>query len=458
MLAFVVRSARMTIAGAWSGVLEYDDGVHLAAAHLLAEGHLPYRDFLFVQPPGILLLLQPFVGVSHLFGEQAALVAMRLAFVLIGCVNVGLVWRLLRTYGRTAAVAGAGFYAVWFGTATAERTALLEPLLNLALLAALLLLRKDSARHALAAGAILGLACTFKVWPVPLVLALLGWVAIQHGSTRAAQLAAGAAASFAIVAVPFVLAAPAAAFHQTIGAQTGREREIPFIARLRYFDGLHGMSQYQRFVPTVVVLALALAVAAIALLIARRGGEPALWVVLLAVGAAELLAAPSFYYHYAAFVGVPLAAVLGIAISTGAARLSVPRGWLLAGGAVTATVLATAAAGGTRPTAASADELAAALPGARCVWATSSLLLVADRVVEQISCGFEPDLDGVRLVKGLEQTNVLVAQELRRAHAAILVGSPADQQWSSSVRNAFASRFEQVNRDLPDGITAWAAE
>lgn len=443
--------------GAWSGVVEYDDGVHLAAAHLLAAGRLPYSDFVFVQPPGVLVLLQPFVAVSHLFGEQPALSLLRLAFVLLGCLNVALVWRLLRPYGTVAAVAGAGFYAVWFPTATAERTALLEPLLNVALLVALLLLRRDSARLAFWAGAVLGAACTVKLWPAPLALVLLGWVAFQRGWRRALITGAGVAASFTALVGPFLVSAPMEAFRQMISAQAGREREVSFVVRLRYFDGFHGISQHQRFIPTVVVLALALLVAAIALMNIRQGGEPALWAVLFAVGTAQLLAAPSFYYHYPAFVGVPLAAVLGVAVAAGARTFSARRKWLLRAGLVPATVLAVAAAGGIRPIAVGAGQLADALPPASCVWASSSLLLAADRFDEQLACRFEADLDGLALVEGPERAGELMARELRRAGAAILVGEPDEQQWTSTVRQAFVGHFVRVDAALPDGVTVWAA-
>src|ERR1035441_2608827 len=37
----------------------YDDGVYLGAAVRLVNGAIPYRDFVFLQPPGSVLLFSP---------------------------------------------------------------------------------------------------------------------------------------------------------------------------------------------------------------------------------------------------------------------------------------------------------------------------------------------------------------------------------------------------------------
>ena len=72
-LAFGVRLFILTRPGLLTGVAEYDDGVYLGAAIRLTEGTLPYRDFAFVQPPGILLLVTPVALVGRIFSTAAAL-------------------------------------------------------------------------------------------------------------------------------------------------------------------------------------------------------------------------------------------------------------------------------------------------------------------------------------------------------------------------------------------------
>ena len=44
----------------------YDDGVHYAAAASLIHGRLPYRDFLFLQPPAMVLAASPFAWLGSL--------------------------------------------------------------------------------------------------------------------------------------------------------------------------------------------------------------------------------------------------------------------------------------------------------------------------------------------------------------------------------------------------------
>ena len=48
----------------------YDSGVYLAATIHLVSGVLPYKDFTFVQPPGILLLMSPVGLFSRVFGTH----------------------------------------------------------------------------------------------------------------------------------------------------------------------------------------------------------------------------------------------------------------------------------------------------------------------------------------------------------------------------------------------------
>ena len=66
VLALAVRLFTLTRPGFLTGVSEYDDGVYLGAAIRLTQGAVPYRDFAFVQPPGILLLMTPAALVARM--------------------------------------------------------------------------------------------------------------------------------------------------------------------------------------------------------------------------------------------------------------------------------------------------------------------------------------------------------------------------------------------------------
>jgi len=51
-----------------TGVTEYDDGPYFGSAVRLVHGVLPYRDYAFVQPPGIAVLMSPVGLLTYLTG------------------------------------------------------------------------------------------------------------------------------------------------------------------------------------------------------------------------------------------------------------------------------------------------------------------------------------------------------------------------------------------------------
>ena len=75
--------------------VDYDEGVYFSASALLFKGVLPYRDFVFVHPPGMLY----FLGLTSAFAEALdparAFAAARFVAVGLGAVNVYLTGRLV---------------------------------------------------------------------------------------------------------------------------------------------------------------------------------------------------------------------------------------------------------------------------------------------------------------------------------------------------------------------------
>ena len=118
----------------------YDDGVYFASAVALVHGELPYRDFLFLHPPGVTLALTPFAALTHLVSDSDALVAARVGFMLVGAASAALVTRIAWRWGIAAAVVGGLLYAVASPAAYADRLTLLEPLGTVTLLGGVLLL------------------------------------------------------------------------------------------------------------------------------------------------------------------------------------------------------------------------------------------------------------------------------------------------------------------------------
>lgn len=104
-------------AGAWSYRVDYDEGVYFSAASMLLEGVLPYRDFVFVHPPGIVVFLALTSAWTHSFlGVDGAFALSRWIAAAIGAVNVLLVARLVpRSPGTVpwGALFAAAFYATY---------------------------------------------------------------------------------------------------------------------------------------------------------------------------------------------------------------------------------------------------------------------------------------------------------------------------------------------------------
>jgi alpha-1,2-mannosyltransferase len=458
LVGVAVRAVLPTIHHAWGGISEFDDGVHFGAAQLLFAGRLPYRDFAFLQPPGIVLLLQPLAALARLIGDDRALVVGRFAFVAIGALNTCLAWKLLRPRGRVAAAIAAMFYAVWWGTVVTERTVLLEPLLNLGLLTALLLARRESSRSVSLAGLALGLTCTIKLWPFVFVPVFAVWIARTRSARLGGRFVAATLASFAVVIAPFWILAGRALPHQLLFTQLGRhDRLASVIDRLRLFDGLAGIGSVQRFIPAAVVVGVALLLIALVLRLIRRDRELAFWFALLAVGALALLIAPSFYYHYPAFLAVPLAAVLA---SLGAAGWRLIRGrWRVPAAVVAAlasTLLAVSAArGGWEPQVVRHDIPTVAR--ARCVFADLPILLItANHFSAQTGCGYALDSSAQVMAYGRQTAGSGFQTDFRRADAALLLwGGPQHQWgWNASTVQAFRRRFTWA-ANLPGGISLW---
>src|SRR4051812_35425466 len=58
--AWVLRVIPLTRGGGAFGYpIDYDEGVYFSASSLFFQGHWPYRDFVFVHPPGSVWLWGP---------------------------------------------------------------------------------------------------------------------------------------------------------------------------------------------------------------------------------------------------------------------------------------------------------------------------------------------------------------------------------------------------------------
>ena len=111
--AFAVRLLMVLHGAGLGGMLSYDDGVYYSAATSLSWGRLPYRDFLLLHPPGIVVALAPFAAFGRLTSDLLGFEVARVGWMLIGALNAGLVVVAARRFGLVAAGAAGLFYALW---------------------------------------------------------------------------------------------------------------------------------------------------------------------------------------------------------------------------------------------------------------------------------------------------------------------------------------------------------
>lgn len=305
-------------------VNQYDVSVYFGSAIGLLHGRIPYRDFLFLHPPGITLALVPFAGLASLVGEANALIAGRFVWMGLGALNAVLVGRILRPLGLPPAVFGGLFYAVFYPAVGNEQSTRLETLATTCLLGALLLLAGAPRPRSVAlAGVLLGAAATLKIWGVVPLVVVAGFLLISAGVRQAAIFAASAAATVAAICLPFVLAAPVEMWRYVVIDQLGRpDADQPAEVVLGDLTGLAGID-FERDSSRLLAVGFVAAAFLTAVLLAGTVAQARLAAILLITLSGMLAVLPIWHPHYAALIAGPAA------VTVGAASCLV-RGWSVA--------------------------------------------------------------------------------------------------------------------------------
>ncbi len=333
----VAARLEMVLRGAGlEGLHGYDDGVYYAAAASLVNGRVPYRDFVLLHPPGMVLLLSPFALLGRLTTDHVGFAVARVAFMLLSAANAGAVAALgarsPRPAAAVAAAAGGLFAGLWFSSIYASRTTLLEtPASSLLLVALLLVWRRRRAPGQwaqLAAGVALGGAAAVKIWGVVPLIVVAAWQLRSAGRPAALRVLGGAAVAVFVVCIGFFVLDPASMSRLVLRDQLDR----PLTSPSPLTRGLDASSltwnlphaQLDGTWAGVGVLALAV-VALIALAFVAWRQDARLPVVLLAVCASVLVLSPSYFTHYGELLTPPLALVVG---SAAAGVVTLVRGWV----------------------------------------------------------------------------------------------------------------------------------
>lgn len=337
-VALGLRLLQLFLGGALFGVTEYDDGVYVGAAIRLVGGVLPYRDFVLVQPPGVVLLMAPVAALGKLTGTAWAMGIGRLLTAAAGAAAVPLTGLLVRHRGVLAVAISCGVMAVYPDSILAARTVLQEPWLVLACVAGLLAVfdgdRLTTSGKRLAWGGVaFGFAGAIKLWAIFPVVVIA--VICLPRARRALAYLGGVAAGFLVPVLPFLFGAPSSFVKGVVLAQLVRvdDARVPMVTRLADLSGIVSSESTTVHVPAA--LAIAAAVLIVGLVVAcyaalwrltpgplRRAGSllPPLDRFALATAVILIVAflwPVDFYYHYAGF----FTPFLALAVALPVARL-----------------------------------------------------------------------------------------------------------------------------------------
>ena len=208
---------------------------YFGGAVRLIHGAVPYRDFITVQPPGVMLLMTPVAVLAGPLGTAKALAIGRVLTAFAGAGGVTLTGLLIRRHGVLAITAACGFLAVYPDGVYAAHTVLIEPWLVLFCLArALAVMDGDhltsSWRRLAVGGAAFGFAGVCKAWAVIPVLVLLVLLLLPPGVRQAPWrvlvFLGGTVAGFALPVLPFAILAPHAFYNSVIVAQWSRTNNV----------------------------------------------------------------------------------------------------------------------------------------------------------------------------------------------------------------------------------------
>lgn len=313
--------------GSLTGIVEYDDGPYVGSAILLTHGILPYRDYIFVQPPGIMIIITPIALLARLgWISTAGVMAIgRIVTALASAAGVPLLGLLIRHRGVAAVTLGCGLLAVYTGSIQAAHTVLLEPWLALlCLLGALTVFRRDrlaTDRRLLWGGVIFGFAGAVEAWAILPVLIIT--VLCLPRLRRIAMFAAGVCAGFLVVLLPFFLQSPSGFFDGVITAQIGPRANairVSLLYRLRDMVGLHWLYTWSEWATIVVALSvggLIIAGMIVASLLTGRGPAALEWFMLaMTAGLVLMFMRPSqFLYHFTGFLGPFLAGSVALPLA-----------------------------------------------------------------------------------------------------------------------------------------------
>lgn len=432
VVAAAIRLFTLTRSGFLTQPTEYDDGVYLGGAIRLTQGVLPYKDFAFVQPPGILLLMTPAALFARATSTVAGLALVRVLTLLASTACVPLAGRLVKYRGTLVTTLTCFILAVYPPDIASAHTLLLEPWMNLLCLLGVTAAFRDGrlavrpARLAWA-GIAIGFACTVKFWSgVPAVVLLVLLLADRPlRRQRLVAYIAGLAGGFLVPLLPFLVTGPGTFLRSTIVYQAARVGTYtPMSLRLAHITGLGDVLGYTgnltlgagsnslfaqsvvadtapattHWLPFLAFAVLAGLVVAGYLMLRDRTSLDWFALAVAALALIAILSYSAFFYHYPAFPAPWLAIVAGVALGAMLRRLRVPVYQLAAGGialVITGAAILQLTQVGQLKLPAGADEFASRIPRGACVVTDEISLTISANRFESAKPGCPVVLDAL---------------------------------------------------------------
>jgi hypothetical protein len=316
IVAVVLRIVPDFQAGGLLALRQHDEGVHYLAGLALIHGQLPYRDFVFLQPPGAALLMAPFAAAGHWVGQEVALGMARTLIALIEGLTTWLLVRSLLAVSLLGAILAGCLYAVAPDAVMAGRMVLLEPIINLACMLGVYAFLKGRLRLA---GVALGAGIAVKLFAFAYPLALVTLLIASRRWRDLQRLGVWMGLTLLVLLGPFVVLAPGSFWRDVVTLQTTRPLDGVQGAWLRLQHILEISTAGTRAHTTVTVLAVVVLVVLLAMT-GWRFAPTRVWALGLVILTIGFLSAPTFYDHYGAFAALPLCAVVGMTPSLFAGR------------------------------------------------------------------------------------------------------------------------------------------
>jgi hypothetical protein len=322
LLAFGIYLWQLTVP---EFIAFYDSGVYLAASMHFVSGVLPYRDFTFVNPPGILLLMSPVALFARIFGSHDGFILARIVTSFVTALNVSLLTLLVRHRGRIAMViAGAGLALLPVALFVSSDLKLDPYCICFVLLGSLVVVSRDqeqgklSKRSFMIGGFLFGLAALVKLWAFFPFLALVICLVPRYRS-RVLLFVGAAGGGFIVPSLPFFVLASRNFISQVFTDQLV-QKVNPAISPgviWRLID-LTGFSQTS-IAPTgkEAVAAFVMLLFIVAIAFRRRLVHETVDIYLLlasAITVSGVLAAPAYQTYYGYFAAPFLVGVFAISV------------------------------------------------------------------------------------------------------------------------------------------------